>query len=170
MSAQFQRPTVTNAVVNAVSSSLNWIADTGASMDFIGKQRLSRIDKKRIVKMNDPNRCNTGNGSVTINQTIKAKWGDGQQANAWVMPGDAPPCVSVGQKCQREGWGFYWTPFSSPILVNPHGTCYKMTVNKNVPSLPSEEEYDKIYRASTQMIQKMNAMIQSVACGGDIEQ
>ena len=111
-SAQSQRPTVTNAEVNAVSQSLNWIADTGASMDFIGNKRLSRNDKKRLVRMNDPKRCNTGNGSVTINQTIKAKWGDGQHANAWVMPGDAPPCVSVGQKCQREGWGLYWTPFS----------------------------------------------------------
>ena len=65
-SAQFQRPTVTNAVFNAVSQSLNWIADTGASMDFIGKQRLSRADKKRLVRTNDPKRCNTGNGSVTI--------------------------------------------------------------------------------------------------------
>ena len=168
-SAQFQRLTVTNAVVKAVSSSLNWIADTGASMDFIGKRRLIRIDKKRLVKMNDPKRCNTGNGSVTINQTIKANWGDGQQAHAWVMPGDAPPCVSVDQKCQREGWGFYWTSFSHPIFVNPHGTCYEMIVNKNVPSLPGEEEFDKIYRVPTQMLQKMNAMIQSVAYGGDIK-
>ena len=111
-SETFQRSAVTNAIIKTASSTLNWIADTGASMDFIGKMSLSKSDKKKLVKMNDSKRCNTGNGAVTISHTIKSTWGDGQKAHAWVMPGDAPPCISVGQKCLRQGWGYYWNPFS----------------------------------------------------------
>ena len=169
-SAQFQRSTITNAVVKADSTSLNWIADTGASLDFIGKKRLNKYDKKRLVKMQGSKRCSTGNGSVTIDYTLKSTWGDGQKANAWVMPGEAPPCVSVGQKCLREGLGFYWTPFSPPVMVSPQGTCYKMTTNRNVPTLPGDDEHHNIYSASTHLINKMNAMIQSAVYGGDYEQ
>ena len=61
---------MTNAstVVTVVSQELRWIADTGASMEFIGKNKLSTTDKAKAIKVNDPTRCNTRNGTVTINR------------------------------------------------------------------------------------------------------
>ena len=170
-SATFQRSAVTNAIVKMAPHTLNWIADTGASMDFIGKMSLSKDDKNKLVKMNDPKRCNTGNGAVTISHTIKSTWGDGQKACAWVMPGDAPPCISVGQKCLRQGWGYYWNPFSqTPIMINPQGTCYKMAVNRNVPALPGEDDRENIYPVSPKLIKKLNAILQAILQGGSDEQ
>ena len=56
-SAKFTTSTLTNAlyIVNTVSAVLRWIADTGASMDFIGKGKLSTLDKSRLVKVHAPN-------------------------------------------------------------------------------------------------------------------
>ena len=45
-------------VINQVMS--RWIADMGASMDFVGKNRLSSADRAKIVKANDPRRCELG--------------------------------------------------------------------------------------------------------------
>ena len=125
-SAIYRQSEVFNAVTaeNVVAQDLRWIADTGASMDFIGENKLSTIDKVKAKTVSDPKRCNTGNGTVTIDRQIKTRWAGRQQTNAWVMPGDAPPCISVGQKCFREGWGFYWAPRSEPIMIDPAGMCY----------------------------------------------
>ena len=169
-STTFQRSAVTNAIAKVAPQSLNWIADTGASMDFIGRVHLSKDDKNKLVKMNDPKRCNTGNGPVLINHTIKSTWGDGQKACAWVMPGDAPPCISVGQKCLRQGWGYYWSPFSKTlIMINPQGTCYKMEVNRNVPALPGKDDDDRIHTVSPKLIKALHAILQAIQQGGDDE-
>ena len=82
---------MTNAstVVNAVFADLRWLADTGASMEVIGKIDLSTIDKAKLGKVNDPKRCNTGNGTVTIDRQIRTKWGGSHRSRAWVMPCDA---------------------------------------------------------------------------------
>lgn len=61
--------TATNAitVVNALSTTLRWIADSGASMDFIGKNTLSAMDKSRLIKAKD------GDGTVTIERQLRTQ-------------------------------------------------------------------------------------------------
>ena len=96
-------------------------------------------------------------------------WGGNQRIQAWVMPGDAQPCVSVGQKYFREGWGFYWAPFKEPAMVSPNGMCYKMNVTKNVPYLPSEDDAYGRYSISLDLLQEINS-VATLICDGRCEE
>ena len=139
--AVLQPTTVTDAtIVNAVADDLKWIADTGASMDFLGENHLSAEDKKKTSKVGEPKRCSTGGGPVLINKRIKLNYTSKHRTNAWVMPNRSPPCVSVGQRCLKEGWGFYWSPNCNPVMISPDGTLFKLQSLRNVPYLSSDGE------------------------------
>ena len=59
--------------------------DTGASMDFIGTTNLSTLDKNNIITASDTQRCNTGNGAVTLNKKIKVTWAGNQKTNISIV-------------------------------------------------------------------------------------
>lgn len=74
-SIAFTTTTATNAstVIIAVSANLRWIADSGAFMDFIGKNQLSSLDKSQLIRASDPKKCNTGNGIVSIDKQLRTQ-------------------------------------------------------------------------------------------------
>ena len=77
------------------------------------------------------------------------------------MPSDAPPCISVGQKCKREGWGYYWAPFSDPVMIHPNGLCYRME------TLPCDDD-SNIYKISIDDFVALNKTVLSYTSGNQI--
>ena len=46
--------------------------------------------------------------------------------------------LSVGRRCQEEGWGFYWPPWSaSPIFIDPQGNKHYLVTDGFIPYLRS---------------------------------
>ena len=84
------------------------------------------------------------------------------------MPGDAPPCTSVGQKCKREGWGYYWAPFSDPVMVNPSGLCYRMETLRNMLYLPCDNDDSNIYRIPVDDFVALDKTVLSCTSGNQI--
>ena len=90
-----------------MAENLKWIADAGASMDLLGQNQLIADDKAKVFKANETRRCSTGGGPVLINKKIRLNYTPRHRTNACIMPNKAPACLSVGQRCLEEGWGFY---------------------------------------------------------------
>ena len=146
--------------VNAIVDDLKWIADTDASLDFLGLNHLTPDDKSKIFKATETRRCSTGAGPVLINKRIRVNYTPRHRTNAWIMPNKAPPCLSVGQRCIQEGWGFYWSPFCNPVMCSPDGLLFRLQTLRNVPYL-SGDGGDSTPIAQEQL-QQMNSQIWAI--------
>ena len=53
----------------------------------------------------------------------------------WILD-DTPNVLSVGRRCQEEGWAFYWPPYSAnPIFIDPQGRKHILESEGFVPYL-----------------------------------
>ena len=44
-----------------------------------------------------------------------------------------PSALTVGKRCMRKGWTFYWPPYSPPIFIKPDGTVIPHIVKNDCP-------------------------------------
>ena len=56
----------------------------------------------------------------------------GQYANAWVME-RSPAVLSLGRRCMKEGFCFFWFKGRKPYLVSPTGKVIVLDVVGDIP-------------------------------------
>ena len=98
-----------------------WLADTGASVDAIGKRHLSQQGRKTIVKMEKPISFDAAAGSITVDASVPLQSKSIGDIDA-VLLKDSPSVITVGRRCMEQGYGFHWDPFKPPVIKHPDGT------------------------------------------------
>ena len=98
-----------------------WIlADTGASVDLANRKNMSDRERKSERKSEHSLSLQTAKGSTSANTQITRDLGKlGIKIQPHVLD-DCPDVISVGRRCKREGFGFYWPPWSEkPYFTTP---------------------------------------------------
>ena len=101
-----------------------WLADTGCGHDLI--QESDIVGLEGFVRSADvPLQFRTANGAVVGRKQIDLQIpGFAAKVSPYVLP-VTPPVLSVGRRCAKEGYQFYWpAKTSSPVLVPPLGTSF----------------------------------------------
>jgi RNA:NAD 2'-phosphotransferase (TPT1/KptA family) len=110
-------PISTVAKANKIRS---WMADTGASVDVVDQQQISKEGQKKVRRLEDSRTYETAAGDVTVNSAISLHSNRVGSIDAIILDG-SPAIISVGRKCMIEGYGFYWPPFTPPHIISPGG-------------------------------------------------
>ena len=108
----------------APSSSLPpcWIADTGCGHDLLCQRHIAKHDQDRRTPVPAPPQFSGVGGCETANMKLPIKSLALQsEVDPFVLPA-TPDVLSVGRRCVRKGWSFYWPPWSKrPVLTPPKG-------------------------------------------------
>ena len=101
----------TNIVMVGLQHGGDWIWDTGASMDLIGKQDTVNMTEKDKITLDPPIRIDTAAGKTTVDYSVEAYCEPlGQTVYPLVMADGTPKVISTGKRCTDEGYGFWWAP------------------------------------------------------------
>ena len=60
----------------------------------------------------------------------------GERVQAYVLD-DTPSVLSLGARCMKKGYGFYWHPYELPYFICRDGTFIQLELDNYVPKLPS---------------------------------
>ena len=99
-----------------------WINDTGARYDMVGRNSLIQDDPdtfKNVIKSKRTMRIFTGNGVTTVDQELPIQSGVVESTVYPMLMDKSPAVLATGYRCMELGFGFYWPPGMSPIMVRP---------------------------------------------------
>ncbi len=112
------------------------IVDTGASLGLADKAEQSRKEKETLRDAEEPVTLNSANGKTESSEQIDRKV---PRSGITIEPhvlDNCPDVLSVGQRCQGEGFEFRWKPFSDrPYFVRPDGVKVFCQSENYVPML-----------------------------------
>ena len=112
------KPLTESHTVAAPETHSKLIVDTGASLDLADKATQSRKEKEALRDADEPVTLKTANGKTESSEQIDRKVPQlGMTIEPHVLD-NCPDVLSVGQRCQGEGFEFRWKPFSDrPYFV-----------------------------------------------------
>ena len=123
-------------VVGKISS---WLADTGASVDALDGDRVSKEGKKFITNLDFATTYETAGGTITVDESVKLHSNMIGEIDA-VLLKDAPSVISVGKRCMDLGYDFHWPAFKPPIITFPDGVTKVNCVVENYCPYVVEDE------------------------------
>ena len=132
-SVTLESPCCAMRVPNAVIS--QWLVDTGCGHDLVDKRESESIHRWKVTA-EEPQTFHTAGGPVEATEQMPMFLQDlGATIKPWILD-DTPSVLSVGRRCQAEGWAFYWPPWSAnPIFVDPQGRKHILEAEGYVPYL-----------------------------------
>ena len=90
-----------------------WMADTGASVDALDLNFVSKAGRRKIRKLHRTQEYETAGGTVTVENSISLISDVIGPIDA-VLLKSTPPVLSIGKRCMNQGYGFYWPPYENP--------------------------------------------------------
>jgi hypothetical protein len=114
-----------------------WMVDTGASIDAVNQEMLSKQAKAQIKWFDEPEAYLTASGIVHIPGELKLHSEAVGEINAKLLQTDNS-IISVGQRCMDSGFDFHWPPFTPPIFTRPDGKQFHCRVKHYVPYVSDE--------------------------------
>jgi len=99
-----------------------WIGDTGCGHDLLSQKWVDGSEKDCLVPVDNPPQFSGVGGCMTaqmklplMSQALSAV------VDPYVLPA-TPDVLSNGKRCVKEGWSFWWPPWSKrPVLTPPKG-------------------------------------------------
>ena len=124
----------------AVASSMDarmWLCDTGCPCDLTSKKALDHEGRKMIQQADVPQVFNTANGQIRADTTVTMQIPHLMETiEPYLLP-NTPDVISIGRRCVREGYGFYWPPFSEePYFEIPEDLGGGYSVLESVDDVP----------------------------------
>ena len=108
-----------------------FILDSGASADLVGQQGLDKEEQKKVKRTTDTLNVSTDNGLTVSQDEVDL---DVPKLGIKIKPHileDCPDALSIGIRCDEQGFGFYWDPFSyQPKLIRPDGRTIRCSYEK----------------------------------------
>ena len=107
---------------------------TGCGHDLVGKSEV----KAKALKKAEPEEClvlSTANGPAPVEQVAEMTVKELLEDIRPLVLEETPSVLSIGRRCMRYGYGFYWRPGRKPILVTPKGRRIKLHVEGDIPYL-----------------------------------
>ncbi len=115
-----------------------FIVDTGCGYNLLSRDTIERASgDKPLHSLENNVLLHTAGGPVECKTGVNVNCPalDEGKFQALVLD-NTPEVLSVGQRCQEFGYGFYWTPWSDkPYLCSPSGQHIELTVDGAVPYL-----------------------------------
>ena len=117
---------------------IDWIVDTGSQYDLIQKSDLNSAAQTKLRPSDKTPTLNTAGGLSRPDKTLDVHLpelsGDGS-ANPLLMK-SCPPVLSLGYRCQEEGYTFHWPAYSdTPSLIAPNGEELDIYTDSYIPYL-----------------------------------
>ena len=70
----------------------------------------------------------TANGTVTARESLDISIKEmGLDMSGYILP-NAPPLMSLGRRCLRDGFSFVWIANQRPYFVRPDGKIVRLDV------------------------------------------
>jgi hypothetical protein len=109
-----------------------WLLDTGCGHDLISQKMVGngpvrRLDNDEIISFA------TANGRITTEIVAPMFCEELKDLVEPLVLPDTPAVLSIGRRCMRMGYGFYWHPGQNPSLVTPEGNVVSVLVKKDIP-------------------------------------
>ena len=91
--------------------------DTGCPDDLISRKTMPADCKQFIEEADVVQAYDTANGSLQADQTVDMQIESIGVASSYVL-NSTPDVLSIGKRCEKRGYAFYWEPFSKkPYLI-----------------------------------------------------
>ena len=121
-SAARRVPAAADRLATSASLPSCWIADTGCGHDLLCQQHIAKHGQECRTRVPAPPQFSGVGGCMTANMKLPLKSLALQsEVDPFVLPA-TPAVLSVGRRCVRKGWAFYWPPWSKrPVLTPPKG-------------------------------------------------
>ena len=118
-----------------ISHIVEWLVDTGCGYDLVDKSDVEAL-AAGIKKAARSITFDTAGGAVPADKTLELFVKEiNASIDAFVLD-STPNVLSVGKRCETEGWGFYWPPWSrSPFFVTPDGQRIVLETDGHIPYL-----------------------------------
>ena len=117
-----------------------WLCDTGCPFDLTSEERLPDNLKKCVLPAGEIQDMETANGTITAERVFPMQIAKLEtNIMPYLLP-STPDVLTIGRRCVREGFGFYWPPgseepsFELPGYEN-HGQICKLKSIQDVPYL-----------------------------------
>ena len=111
-----------------------WIWDTGSGVDVCSQEHTPKSGEG-LVKIAEGLSFNTANGPVDAGPVYPGLLRPLDEAIAPYIMESSPPLLSVGKRCMKKGFGFFWFPWKLPLVTTPGGELFMLEVLDNVPYL-----------------------------------
>ena len=111
-----------------------WIMDTGSGVDICGKE-YAPADGSGLIRPKTKTVFHTANGTVDAGPVYPGKLLPFSEAIAPYVLESTPPLLSVGKRCMKKGYGFFWFPWKAPFMITPNNEIYVLEVIDNIPYL-----------------------------------
>ena len=111
-----------------------WIWDTGSGVDICGQEHIP-ADGKGVVQSTTEVIFHTANGTVEAGPMYPGKLLPLSEAIAPYILESTPPLLSVGKRCMKKGYGFFWFPWKVPFVITPNNEIFVLEVIDNIPYL-----------------------------------
>ena len=112
----------------------NWLVDTGASDDLIGRTVAKNL-KLTCKTVDKPKQFATAGGNIQVSERAEINV---EGLNAKIEPWIAQQCpelLSVGKRIE-EGYSFVWPNKGQPYFVDTENRVLKLEVRNNIPYIP----------------------------------
>ena len=133
MAAKSVRVNLSNASSMFYQTPGEWLSDTGTPLDLIGRDAVDPRLKPFISELNNPLSFQTANDVTTANEQVLMQVAPLGEDICPIIMDNCPSALTVGRRCMKEGWTFYWPAYSPPIFVKPDGTVIPHVVRNDCP-------------------------------------
>ena len=135
------------AILEALCVANRWIIDTGCGKDLISYKHAMQFAS--FLREGEPYKFNTAGGDVTSTKILPinvAEFTDGadetHRGDAYVMR-NSPNVLSVGLRCNHQGYSYIWLTGKTPCLILPSLTILPLDVIGDIPYLLADGLHTK---------------------------
>ena len=113
-----------------------WLCDTGCPYDVTSRSALPEDAVEDIQTATYSAEMETANGNINAEQTVPLQiQGLGEFVEHYLLE-NSPDVLSIGRRCELEGYAFYWEPYSQkPYFISREGARITLSSIGHVPYL-----------------------------------
>ena len=112
-----------------------WLMDTGSGYDLVAKSDVPHVLLGNAYRAEESLELHTANGATLADTVVDLQVGPLLEVVSPLLLESTPAVLSIGRRCMRDGYGFYWSPFSDPYVITPQGYKVQLDVVGDVPYL-----------------------------------
>ena len=122
---------------NTFKGVAKWIMDTGSGVDICGQECVP-VNGSGLVYPEMMTVFHTANGSVDAGPVFPGILNPFAEAIAPYVLESTPNLLTVGKRCMKKGYGFFWFPWKAPYMITPKNEIFVLEVIDNVPYLRAD--------------------------------
>ena len=138
MESKPKLPAASLHIKHADPATRYFLVDSGASVDLIAPEDLTKAENKSKYRPAKPFKLSTANGDIEVQTKVNIDLPGLDIVMKAHVTTDTPPLMSLGRRVLEDGFSFHWEAYSDPILVTPSGLIIRRPVTDFIPLLTPE--------------------------------